>query len=193
MGVDDKNLIWIDLEMTGLEVERDVIIQAAVIITNSALDILEEQVCDIWQPDELLDRMTPFVRNMHEKTGLTDRVRSSTIDLSSAAQDLMRVVSGWCSYPAVMCGNTIWQDRKFVDHWMPGFAGYFGYRLVDVSSIKILAKTWYGAGAVYRKPQEGAHDALVDIRNSIDELRHYRSTLFRDSAAGVPQAIKDSK
>lgn len=177
-----SNLVWLDLEMTGLDVQSDVIIQAAVIITDAALEPLEEFVCDIWQPGHLLDRMTPFVQDMHARTGLTERVRASKVDLGAAQKALLEIVAGWCPHPATMCGNTIWQDRKFIDHWMPGLAGYFGYRLVDVSSLKLLAGLWYGREAIYQKPSEGAHDALVDIRNSIAELRHYRGTLFRDAA-----------
>jgi oligoribonuclease len=173
-----ENLVWLDLEMTGLDVETDVIIQSAVIITNAALEILEEQVWDIWQPEAQLAGMRPFVQDMHAKTGLTERVRASKIDLDKAAGDMLRMISGWCPYGAVLCGNTIWQDRKFVDRYMPGLAGYLGYRMVDVSSLKILAKSWYGPEAVFSKPREGAHDALVDIRNSINELAHYRATLF---------------
>jgi oligoribonuclease len=116
---------------------------------------------------------------MNARTGLTERVRASKIDLDKAQQRLLEVVAGWCPYPATLCGNTIWQDRKFIDHWMPGLAGYFGYRLLDVSSIKLLAGRWYGPDAIFKKPREGAHDALVDIRNSIDELRHYRESLFK--------------
>lgn len=175
----EGNLVWLDLEMTGLDVEEDVIIQAAVIITDAELEPLEEFVCDIWQPNHLLEQMTPFVRDMHARTGLTERVRASKVDIGDAQKSLLGIVTRWCPHPATMCGNTIWQDRKFIDRWMPGLAGYFGYRLVDVSSVKILAGRWYGAEAVYDKPREGAHDALVDIRNSIAELRHYRAEIFK--------------
>jgi oligoribonuclease len=81
----------------------------------------------------------------------------------------------------VLCGNSIWQDRRFVDRYMPGLAGYLTYRLLDVSSVKVLARTWYGQSAVYVKPTAGEHDALVDIRNSIAELAHYRRALFRST------------
>ncbi|HTV23841.1 MAG TPA: oligoribonuclease [Polyangiaceae bacterium] len=173
------NLVWLDLEMTGLDAQVDAILQAAVIITNAELTPLEQFSCDIWQPESTLDRMTPFVRDMHEKTGLLERVRKSKIELRRAEQHLLEIVSGWCPYGAVLCGNSIWQDRRFIDQHMPGFAGYLTYRLVDVSSIKLLAKTWYGPTSVYTKPPEGEHDALVDIKNSIAELAHYRKTLFR--------------
>jgi oligoribonuclease len=173
------NLAWIDLEMTGLDAQRDAILQAALIVTDAELRPLEELACDVWQPEETLAQMTPFVRDMHEKSGLVERVRSSRIDLRAAEQMLLERIAGWCPFPAILCGNTIGQDKRFIDRWMPGLGGYLHYRSVDVSSLKILAKAWYGERAVYVKPEEGAHDAMVDIKNSIAELAHYRKTLFR--------------
>jgi oligoribonuclease len=174
------NLAWIDLEMTGLDPVSDVILQAALIVTDAALDPLEEFVCDIWQPDEALARMTPFVRDMHEKTGLLARVQKSRLELGMAERMLLERVAGWCPYPAVMCGNSIGQDKRFIERHMPGLNGFFSYRVVDVSSVKILARLWYGEGGVFQKPDAGAHDALFDIRQSIAELVHYRRTLFRE-------------
>jgi oligoribonuclease len=173
------NLAWLDLEMTGLDPQRDVILQAALIITDAQLNVLEEFVCDIWQPDQALERMVPFVKEMHETTGLTGRVRKSRVDLLVAERKLLERVAGWCAYPAVLCGNTIGQDKRFVDQWMPGLSGYLSYRTIDVTSIKLLAKAWYGEEAVFDKPVKGEHDALVDIKNSIAELSHYRTTLFK--------------
>jgi oligoribonuclease len=173
------NLAWIDLEMTGLDSQRDVILQAALIVTDAELGVLEEFSCDVWQPDQSLAQMTPFVRDMHEKGGLIERVRGSRLDLQAAERLLLERIAGWCPFPAILCGNTIGQDKRFIDRWMPGLAGYLHYRTLDVSSLKILAKLWYGERAVYVKPEEGAHDAAVDIKNSIAELAHYRQTLFR--------------
>ncbi len=173
------NLAWLDLEMTGLNPQTDVILQAALIVTDAQLNVLEEFVCDIWQPDAMLERMVPFVKDMHETTGLTDRVRKSKLDLLVAERKLLERVAGWCAYPAVLCGNTIGQDKRFVDQWMPGLAGYLSYRTIDVTSIKLLVKSWYGEEAVYEKPIKGEHDALVDIKNSIAELAHYRATVFK--------------
>jgi len=174
-----SNLAWLDLEMTGLNPEQDVILQAALIITDAQLNVLEEFVCDIWQPDALLERMVPFVKDMHQTTGLTERVRKSRVDLLVAERKLLERVTGWCAYPAVLCGNTIGQDKRFVDRWMPGFSGYLSYRTIDVTSVKLLTKAWYGEEAVYEKPVKGEHDALVDIQNSIAELAHYRATVFK--------------
>jgi oligoribonuclease len=174
-----SNLAWLDLEMTGLDPQQDVILQAALIVTDAQLNVLEEFVCDIWQPDQQLERMVPFVKEMHETTGLTGRVRKSRVDLLVAERKLLERVAGWCAYPAVLCGNTIGQDKRFVDRWMPGLSGYLSYRTIDVTSIKLLAKAWYGEEAVYEKPVKGEHDALVDIQNSIAELAHYRATVFK--------------
>jgi oligoribonuclease len=174
-----NNLAWLDLEMTGLDPQQDVILQAALIITDAQLNVLEEFVCDVWQPDAFLARMVPFVKEMHETTGLTERVRKSRVDLMVAERKLLERVAGWCAYPAVLCGNTIGQDKRFVDRWMPGLSGYLSYRTVDVTSIKLLTKAWYGEEAVYDKPVKGEHDALVDIKNSIAELSHYRATVFK--------------
>lgn len=174
-----NRLAWLDLEMTGLDSQTDVILQAALIVTDADLRALEEFSCDIWQPDEHLAKMTPFVREMHERTGLNARVKASTTDLHAAERMLLERVTGWCTYPAILCGNSIAQDRRFIERWMPGLAGYLTYRMIDVTSVKLLARAWHGEKAVYVKPKEGAHDALVDVRNSIAELGHYRATLFR--------------
>jgi oligoribonuclease len=172
------NLAWLDLEMTGLDPSSDVIVQAALIITDAELNPLEEFVTDIWQPAHELDKMVPFVREMHTRTGLLTRIEKSKVDVHAAEKRLLERVTGWCCYPAVLCGNSIGQDKRFVERWMPGLGGYLSYRIVDVSTLKVLARLWYGDAAVYKKPDVGEHDALVDIKNSIDELAHYRRTLF---------------
>ena len=156
------NLVWLDLEMTGLDPERDVILQAAIVITTAALEPLEEFACD-----------------MHEKNGLLARVAASRTDLFSAEKQILERVAGWCTYPALLCGNTIGQDKRFIDRYMPGLSGYLSYRSIDVSSIKMLAKLWYGDAAMFAKPTDAEHDALFDVKQSVAELAHYRSTLFR--------------
>jgi len=175
----EGNLAWLDLEMTGLDPVRDVILQAALVITTAELVPLEEFCVDVWQPEEALAGMTPFVRAMHEKSGLVGRVRASKVDNHAAERALLERVAGHCPYPAILCGNTIGQDKRFVERHMPGLAGYLSYRTVDVSSVKILARAWYGSAAVFDKPTDREHDALFDVKNSIAELAHYRKTLFR--------------
>jgi oligoribonuclease len=164
--------------MSGLDVETNRILQAAVVITNSALQPLDEFCCDVWQPEPVLAEMGPFVRAMHEKNGLLQRVRASQLDTADAEKKLLAIVAKWCPYPATLCGNSIWSDRKFIDRYMPALAGYLHYRMVDVSTLKVLASRWYGAEAVYSKPTGAEHDALFDVKNSIAELAHYRLTLM---------------
>jgi oligoribonuclease len=169
-----NNLVWIDLEMTGLDASRDVILQAAVIITDPILNVLEEFCCDIWQPPEALAPMSPFVRDMHTKSGLLDRVAKSRTELAFAERQLLERICGWCDYPATLCGNSVGQDRRFIDAYMPGVAAYLHYRIVDVSSLKVLMRLWYGDEAEFKKSDELKHDALFDIRNSVAELDFYR-------------------
>jgi len=165
--------------MTGLDPAADVILQAALVVTTADLTPLGEVALCIHQPDQVLARMSPFVRDMHARTGLTERVRASTTDLATAEAALIETLQAWCQTPATLCGNSIWVDRRFVANYMPALDKALHYRMVDVSSVKVLASRWYGQKAVFEKPSAGAHDALVDIHNSIAELRHYRDTLFR--------------
>lgn len=173
------NLVWLDLEMTGLDVDQHAILQAAVVITDRDLKPLAELCCDVWQPEHVLARMGPFVRAMHEKTGLLDRVRSSQTEVTDADKALLGVIAKHVQHPATLCGNSIWQDRKFVDRYLPGVAGYLHYRMIDVSTLKVLTARWYGEEALFQKPTDREHDALFDIKNSIAELAHYRQALFR--------------
>ena len=170
-----SNLAWIDLEMTGLNPDKDVILQSALIVTNPALDTLEEATFDIWQPEACLLTMSPFVREMHEKNGLVKRSRESRLECRDVERKLIERVSGWCTFPAILCGNSIGQDRRFIDRYMPALAGYMHYRMVDVSSLKVLMQLWYGTEGEFKKPEVGAHDALFDVRQSIAELKFYRS------------------
>jgi len=173
-----ENLVWIDLEMTGLDPATEVILQAALIVTDSDLNPLESYCVDVWQPEDKLAGMVPFVREMHNKNGLIERVRTSLTEVGRVEQELMERITGWCPYKPVLCGNTIGSDRKFIDKYMPTLGGYLHYRMVDVSSIKVLAGLWHPEAA-YQKPRGAQHDALFDIEQSIAELAHYRSKMFR--------------
>lgn len=177
------NLVWIDLEMTGLDVDAHVIVQAALIVTDGELNPLETYCTDIWQPESELAKMVPFVRKMHEKTGLLDRVRNCEVDLGRAEQELLQRVAGWCPYRPILCGNSIHADRRFIDRYMPALGGYLHYRMVDVSSLKVLSKLWYPGVEQFEKSKQNEHDALFDIQQSIDELKHYRETIFRTKGA----------
>jgi oligoribonuclease len=178
-GRNDSNLAFLDLEMTGLSPERDVIIQAALIVVNKDLQQLDEYCCDIWQPESALSVMSPFVRDMHEKNGLIERVRASRIDTREAERQLLSHVTALCPYPAILCGNSVWVDRMFLMKYMPALAGYLHYRMIDVTGVRLLAERWHGPGSTFQRSPEGEHDALVDTRNSIAELRHYRTLLMK--------------
>jgi oligoribonuclease len=172
-------LAWLDLEMTGLGPEEHVILQAAVIVTNAQLEPLEELCFDIWQLENRLANMSPFVRDMHDTNGLLKRSRASKTEVRDAEKRLLECIAGWCPHPAVLCGNSIGQDRRFIDKYMPGLAGYLHYRMIDVSTLKVLLRLWYGDSAEFKKPESGAHDALFDIKQSIEELKFYRAHFLR--------------
>ncbi len=174
-----ENLVWIDLEMTGLDPSSDAILQAALVITTADLEPLDELAVDVSQTEETLGRMSPEVREMHSRTGLVDRVRRSTVDVAEAERRLLERIAAWCPAPATLCGNSIWNDRRFIALHMRALDRYLHYRVVDVSSLKVLAGRWYGEAAIFPKPSAGAHDATVDVKLSIAELRYYRERLFR--------------
>jgi len=179
MATDPRNLVWIDLEMTGLDPLTDVILQAALVVTTADLEPLDELALDIHQPEEALARMSPVVRQMHTTTGLIERVRRASLSVSEAERMLLEKVAAWCPPSATLCGNSVWSDRRFIARYMPALDRHLHYRLVDVSTLKVLADRWYGPSAVFTKPAAGEHDARVDIHNSIAELRHYRQHLLR--------------
>jgi oligoribonuclease len=183
MTLSADNLVWIDLEMTGLDPETEVILQAALVITTAQLEPLDELAVDIGQPEAALARMSDFVRDMHTRTGLLERVRRETRTVGEAERALLERIATLCPAPATLCGNSIWSDRRFIARHMPALDRHLHYRVVDVSSVKVLAERWYGPDAVFDKPAAGAHDAAVDIQRSIAELRHYRETLFRKPGA----------
>ncbi|MDF1563124.1 MAG: oligoribonuclease [Deltaproteobacteria bacterium] len=172
-------LVWIDLEMTGLDPASCHIVQLGMIITNSQLEQLGDPYeVTIWQPDAVLDQMSPFVRRMHEKSGLLPQIRASETGLREAEQETMARITAVAEYrKAILCGNSIHSDRKFLDAYMPQLSGYLHYRMIDVSGIKELARSWYDLE--YSKPELGQHTALADIQQSIEELRFYRSRIFR--------------
>ncbi len=180
MTQDAGNLIWIDLEMTGLDTARDHIIEIATIVTDSQLHVLAEgPVLAIHQSDAVLEAMDEWNTRQHGKSGLTERVRSSTCTEQQAEQDTLRFlgehVPPGCS---PMCGNSICQDRRFLARCMPELERYFHYRNLDVSTIKELAMRWAPTVAQgFRKG--GSHQALDDTRDSIRELQYYREYLFR--------------
>ena len=177
----DDNLIWIDLEMTGLDCDRDVIIEIATIVTDAELTTLAEgPVIAIHQPDPVLAAMDEWNTRQHGQSGLTERVRASRHDAAAAERETLAFLADWVGPGrSPMCGNSICQDRRFMARLMPELERYFHYRNLDVSTIKELARRW-APQILDGFTKRGAHLALDDIRDSIAELRYYRGHFFAD-------------
>lgn len=180
-----NNLIWIDLEMTGLDVDNDQVIEIATIVTDAELNILAEgPVLAIHQPESVLDGMDQWNQSQHGGSGLIERVRQSRVDESEAERQTLRFLEQWVpAGVSPMCGNSICQDRRFLHRVMPELMRYFHYRHIDVSTLKELARRWMPA-AVDSSQKNATHLALDDIRDSINELRHYRSQFLCEAARG---------
>ena len=179
LSPDDHNLIWIDLEMTGLNPETDRIIEVAVVVTDAQLERrIEGPVLAIHQSDAVLDAMDAWNKGTHGKSGLIERVRASTIDEVAAQAEVIAFLQRWVPKgKSPMCGNSICQDRRFLARTIPALEAYFHYRNLDVSTLKELARRWKPAALEgFKKVQ--AHTALADVHESIDELLHYRATLL---------------
>ena len=176
----NDHLVWVDMEMTGLVPETDRILEVAVIVTNSQLEIIAEgPVVVLHQSDATLDKMDAWNKGTHGKSGLIDKVRASNLDEPRAETVLLDFLRQYVAKnKAPMCGNTICQDRRFMARWMPTLEAYFHYRNLDVSSFKEVAKRWKPAVVESFKKQQ-AHTALADIRESIEELKHYREHFIR--------------
>lgn len=180
MTVSDSNLIWLDLEMTGLEPKTDVILEIATIITDSHLNILAEgPVFAIHQSDIVLDTMSEWCIEHHGNSGLTERCRKSKIDLATATSETINFIKQYVPEgKSPMCGNSIGQDRRFINRYMPDFENYFHYRNLDVSTVKELARRWKPE-VLDKVVKTGAHLALDDIRESIAELKVYQEHFFK--------------
>jgi oligoribonuclease len=179
----ETHLIWVDMEMTGLRPEVDRIIEVAVVITDSRLEVLAQgPVLAIHQPDSVLAAMDAWNTATHGRSGLTERVRASTVTEADAQAQLIAFLRAWVpAGKSPMCGNSICQDRRFMARTMPELEAYFHYRNLDVSTVKELCKRWRPEVArAFAK--RSAHTALADIEESIDELRHYREHFFRMTA-----------
>jgi len=178
---DGGHLVWIDCEMTGLDLGTDKLIEVAVVVTNSELEVLDPGLdLIISAEDALLDGMTEVVATMHAKSGLTEAVRASTLTVAEAEQQLLAYIKRFVPErrTAPLCGNSIGTDRGFLARDMPELDDHLHYRMVDVSSVKELARRWFPR-VYFAQPAKGlAHRALADIIESIRELAYYRRTLF---------------
>jgi oligoribonuclease len=175
----EHNLIWIDLEMTGLDTDRDRIIEVAVVVTDPQISVrIEGPVLAVHQSDAVLDGMDAWNQGTHGKSGLTARVRASVHDEAAAEALVIEFLKAYVPKgKSPMCGNSICQDRRFLARTMPALEAYFHYRNLDVSTLKELARRWKPSALDGFKKNQ-AHTALADIHESIDELLHYRGTLL---------------
>ncbi|AXW86086.1 oligoribonuclease [Lonsdalea britannica] len=173
--VNENNLIWIDLEMTGLDPERDRIIEIATLVTDAHLNILAEgPTLAVHQPDSQLALMDDWNVRTHTGSGLVDRVKASTYDENAAAQETIAFLRQWVPEgKSPICGNSVGQDRRFLFRYMPELESYFHYRYLDVSTLKELARRWKPEILTGFKKQN-THQALDDIRESVAELAYYR-------------------
>ena len=172
-------LVWIDLEMTGLDPEENHIIEIATIITDSELNIIDQgPVYAIYQKEEILNKMDKWNTEHHTKTGLLKRVRNSKFDEKTAEENTIEFLEKYVKKGiSPLCGNTIYQDRAFLKKYMKKLESYFHYRIIDVSSIKELILRWYPDLPVFKK--ENTHEALKDILESIEELKYYKENIFK--------------
>ena len=179
LAKNDSNLIWIDLEMTGLSPERDRVIEIAVVVTDAQCATrVEGPVFAIHQTDAVLDAMDAWNKGTHGRSGLIDRVKASTVDEARASAEVIAWLSQYVAAgKSPMCGNTICQDRRFLANHMPALEAFFHYRNLDVSTLKELARRWKPS-ALEGLVKAQAHTALADVHESIDELLHYRRTLL---------------
>jgi oligoribonuclease len=180
MPQDATYLVWLDMEMTGLDPDRDRILEIAIVVTDSRLaTVAEGPVVVVRQPDRVLDAMDEWNRSTHGRSGLIDRVRAAGVAEADAEERLVAFLAGHVPAKASpMCGNSICQDRRFLARWMPRLEAYFHYRNLDVSTLKELIRRWrpeLARGIV----KQGKHEALADIYESIEELKYYRENFLK--------------
>ena len=180
MAQNQNYLVWLDMEMTGLYPDTDRIIEIAMVITDATLEtVVESPVLVVRQPDSILDGMDSWNKSTHAKSGLINKVKASTLDEAAAQAQLLGFLMEYVpERTSPMCGNSICQDRRFMARWMPQLEAYFHYRNLDVSTLKELAKRWRPEIANGIK-KHGKHEALADIYESIEEMRHYRNNFLK--------------
>jgi len=184
MARDKTPLVWVDMEMSGLVPDKDRILEVAVVVTDADLEpIAEAPVYVVHQPDSVLDGMDSWNKSTHGKSGLVDKVRASTFTEAEVERRILEFLKPIVAERAApLAGNTVHQDRRFMARYMPLFDAYLHYRIVDVSSFKELAKRW-NPKALEGVVKDGRHEALADVYESIEELRHYRRTFLQPAAA----------
>ena len=185
-NAEDDRLVWIDLEMTGLDVERHAIVEIACLVTDSQLELLDDGIdIVVHQPPEVMAAMDDFVQKMHTKSGLLPQIDASTVDLATAGSLVLDYVKGHVPKEgqAPLCGNSIGVDRRFLDRGLPELDQYLHYRSIDVSSFKELCRRWYPDVYRGRPSKKETHRALDDIRESVAELRYYRDSMFKPLTA----------
>jgi oligoribonuclease len=180
MAYDKTPLVWIDMEMSGLVPDRDRILEVAMVVTDADLNTLvEAPVLVVHQPDSVLEAMDSWNKSTHGKSGLVDKVKASTMTEAEAESRLIEVLKPLVAAgTAPLAGNTVHQDRRFMARYMPALDAYLHYRIVDVSTLKELARRWNPV-AMQGLAKEGKHEALADVHESIAELKHYRGTFLR--------------
>ena len=179
MAQNQNNLVWIDMEMTGLLPDTDRIIEVALVVTDGDLNtVAEAPVLVVHQSDIVLDGMDNWNKSTHGKSGLIDKVKASTLDEATAERQTIEFLAQYVpAGVSPMCGNSICQDRRFLARWMPRLEAYFHYRNLDVSTLKELVKRWKPE-VVKGMKKEGKHEALADIYESIEELKYYRKSVM---------------
>lgn len=177
----DSPLVWLDMEMTGLDPETDHVLEVAVVITDGDLNVLHEGPhLVVHQSDEILDGMDEWCTNTHAENGLTAKVKASTITVEEAEEALLETLKTFCQpNMAPLCGNSIEQDRRFIVKFMPNLDAFLHYRHVNVSSMKEMVQRWYEDSPYKDFEKKKTHLALDDIRESIAELKHYREHFFK--------------
>ena len=179
MAADQNNLAWIDMEMTGLQPDSDRILEIALLVTDAQLTVLAEgPVIVVHQPDEVLAAMDSWNQGTHKKSGLIDKVRASAVSEAEGERIALQFLAAHVPASASpMCGNSICQDRRFLARWMPRLEAHFHYRNLDVSTLKELVRRWKPE-VMKGVAKEGRHEALADIRESIEELKYYRKAVM---------------
>ncbi|MGF9663081.1 oligoribonuclease [Arthrobacter crystallopoietes] len=192
MPISNEHIVWIDCEMTGLDLEKDALIEVAVLVTDSELNVLGEGVDVIVKPtEEALEQMGDFVRQMHTTSKLLDELPSG-VSVSEAEDRVMEYITQWVPEPrkAQLAGNSVGTDRNFLARDMPRVIEHLHYRIIDVSTIKELSRRWFTRAYFQAPAKSGGHRALGDIKDSINELRYYRQAVFVPSPGPDSAAAK---